>query len=288
VDPDQELVALGVSNVGSAMSGAFPVTGGFSRSVVNFDAGAETPAAGAFTAIGIGLATLFLTPLLYYLPTATLAATIIIAVLSLVNFGAFRHTWAYSRADGAALAATIGLTLLAGIEAGLLAGVALSVFLHLYRTSRPHVAIVGQMPGTQSFRNVLRHAVVTAPEILSLRIDASLYFPNARFIEEYVNQAIAGNPAVRHVVLQCPAVNTIDASALESLEAINHRLKDSGITLHLSEVKGPVMDRLKRAHFLAELTGEVHLTQFDAVASINPDLAHRTMQSARIAVNKDE
>jgi SulP family sulfate permease len=280
IDPDQELIALGMSNVGASVSGGFPVTGGFARSVVNFEAGAETPAAGAFTAIGIALATLFLTPLLFYLPNATLAATIIVAVLSLVNLSALKHTWHYSKADGAAMAATILLTLVAGVEAGLLAGVGLSIFLHLYRTSKPHVAVVGQLPGTMNFRNVSRHTVVTSPEILSLRVDASFYFPNARFIEEYINQAVADHPAVRHVILECPAVNTIDASALESLEAVNLRLKDGGITLHLSEVKGPIMDRLKRSHFLEELTGKVHLTQFDAVASINPELARRTHDAA--------
>lgn len=277
IDPDQELIALGMSNVGAAVSGGFPVTGGFSRSVVNFDAGAETPAAGAFTAVGIAFATLFLTPLLYFLPNATLAATIIVAVLSLVDLKAFKRTWQYSKADGAAMAATILLTLVEGVEAGLIAGVSLSIFLHLYKTSKPHVAVVGQLPGTMNFRNVKRHPVVTDPEILSLRIDASLYFPNARFIEEMVNDAVAANPAVRHVILECPAVNTIDASALESLEAINHRLKDAGVTLHMSEVKGPIMDRLQRSHFLQELTGKVHLTHFDAVSSINPDLARQTL-----------
>jgi len=282
VDPDQELIALGISNFGAAVSGGFPVTGGFARSVVNFEAGAETPAAGAFTAVGIAIATLFLTPLLYYLPNATLAATIIVAVLSLVNLSALKHTWHYSKADGAAMAATILLTLLEGVEAGLLAGVVLAISLHLYQTSKPHVAVVGQLPGTMSFRNVSRHTVVTDPEVLSLRVDASLYFPNARFIEDLVNESVSTNPAVRHVILECQAVNTIDASALESLEAINQRLKDGGISFHLSEVKGPIMDRLKRSHFLKELTGKVHLTQYDAVSSINPDLAHRTLGAPRL------
>ncbi len=282
VDPDQELIALGASNIGSAISGGFPVTGGFARSVVNFEAGAETPAAGAFTAVGIALATLFLTPLLFFLPNATLAATIIIAVLSLVDLGALKRTYAYSKTDFAAMAATILLTLYEGVEAGLLAGVGLAIFLHLYRTSKPHVAVVGQIPGTMNFRNVARHAVVTDPEILSLRVDASLYFPNARFIEDYINQAVAAHPAVRHVILECPAVNAIDYSALESLEAINQRLKDGGVTLHLSEVKGPIMDALKRSHFLRELRGNVHLTQFEAVSSINPELARRTLETERV------
>ena len=281
VDPDQELIALGASNVGAAISGGFPVTGGFARSVVNFDAGAETPAAGAFTAIGIALTTVFLTPLLFFLPNATLAATIIVAVLSLVNFDALKRTWSYSKSDFAAMAGTILITLISGIEAGLIVGVAVSIFLHLYHTSKPHVAVVGQIPGTMNFRNVIRHTVVTDPEILSLRVDASLYFPNARFIEDYINRSVAANPAARHLILECPAVNTIDASALESLEAINHRLKDGGITFHLSEVKGPVMDRLKRSHFLEELTGKVHLTQYDAVSSIKPDLALRTLEAKR-------
>lgn len=281
VDPDQELIALGISDVGAAVSGGFPVAGALSRSVVNFDAGAQTPAAGAFTAVGVALATLFLTPLLFFLPKAVLGAIIISAVLSLVDFGALKRTWVYSRADFAAMAATILLTWVEGVEAGLVLGVALSIFLHLYATSRPHVAVVGQIPGTAHFRNVARHAVVTDPEILSFRVDESLYFPNARFIEELFNDAVAANPAIRHIILECPAVNTIDASALESLEAINRRLKDGGITFHLSEVKGPVMDRLKRSHFLGELTGKVHLSQFDAVSSIKPELARRTRDARR-------
>jgi SulP family sulfate permease len=284
VDPDQELIALGAANVGAAISGGFPVTGGLARSVVNFEAGAETPAAGAFTAVGIALATLFLTPLLFFLPNATLAATIVVAVLSLVDLDALKRTWVYSKADFAAMAATILLTLVEGVEVGLVAGVGLAIVLHLYSTSRPHVAVVGQIPGTAHFRNVERHTVVTDPEILSLRVDGSLYFPNARFIEDLVNDAVAANPVVRDVILVCAAVNTIDASALESLEAINHRLKDGGIAFHLSEVKGPVMDRLKRSHFLEELTGKVHLSQHDAVASIKPDLARRTREAQRLEV----
>jgi SulP family sulfate permease len=281
VDPDQELIALGAADLGSAVSGGFPVTGALSRSVVNFDAGAQTPAAGAFTAVGVAIATLFLTPLLFYLPKAALAAIIIVAVLSLVDIGAIRRTWAYSRTDFAAMIGTIVVTWLDGVESGLVVGVGLSVLLHLYKTSRPHVAVVGQIPGTTSFRNVERHAVVTDPEILSLRVDESLYFPNARFIEELVNDAVAANPAIRHVILECPAVNTIDVSALESLEAINHRLADGGVTLHLSEVKGPVMDQLKRSNFLQELSGKVHLSQFEAVASIKPELAKSTRAAPR-------
>ena len=281
IDPDQELVALGLSNIGAGVSGGFPVTGGFARSVVNFDAGAETPAAGAFTAIGMALATLTLTPALFHLPKATLAATIIVAVLSLVDLGALRRTLAYSRSDFAAMAGTILVTLTLGVEAGISAGVALSLALHLWRSSRPHVAVMGQVPGTEHFRNVTRHHVVTVPEILQVRIDESLWFPNARYLEDFLLASIADQPGLRHVVLDCAAVNSIDASALETLEALNHRLSDGGVALHLAQVKGPVMDRLARSPFPAALTGRVFLTQFDAMMALAPDVTATTRAAAR-------
>lgn len=268
IDPDQELVALGASNVAAGFTGGYPVTGGFARSVVNFDAGAETPAAGAYTAVGIAAAALFLTPLLYFLPVAVLAATIIVAVLSLVSLGPMREVWRYSKADFAAMAGTIGVTLLAGVEAGVITGVGVSLALYLWRASRPHAAIVGRVPGTEHFRNVLRHEVETAPNLLTLRIDESLTFINARWLEEKVLELVAERPELEHLVLMCSAVNAIDASALESLEAINHRLSDAGVQLHLSEVKGPVMDRLGRSNLLHELTGQVFLSQFDAFSAL--------------------
>ena len=261
IAPNQELIGLGASNIASALSGAYPVTGGFARSVVNFDAGAETPAAGAYTAVGIALAGLFLTPLLYSLPIATLAATIIVAVLSLVDLKTPGQLWNYSKADFAAHLATISITLLAGVEMGVIAGVGVGLLLYLWRASRPHAAIVGRVPETEHFRNVDRHKVFTAPHVLSIRIDESLTYLNARWLEEYILEEIADRPEVRHVILMCSAVNEIDASGLESLEAINHRLIDAGIGLHLSEVKGPVMDRLKRTHFVEDLNGKVFLSQ---------------------------
>ena len=264
VDPDQELIGLGAANLGAAFSGGYPVTGGFARSVVNFDAGAETPAAGAFTAVGLAIAAIAFTPLIHDLPQATLAATIIVAVLGLVDFSILRKTWVYSRTDFAAVAATILLTLLFGVEAGVSAGVVLSVLLHLAKTSRPHVAEVGLVPGTEHFRNVKRHSVETDPSVLTLRVDESLYFVNARFLEDLIQRRVAGNPDLRHIILMCSAVNEIDFSALESLEAINRRLSEAGIRLHLSEVKGPVMDRLTATHFIRDLTGEIFLSQYQA------------------------
>jgi sulfate permease, SulP family len=268
IDPDQELVALGASNIAASLTGGYPVTGGFARSVVNFEAGAETPAAGAFTAAGLAIATIFLTPLLAYLPQATLAATIIVAVLSLVDVSILTRTWKYALADFVAVAATIFVTLGLGVEHGLLAGVGLSLLIYLYRTSRPHVAIVGRVPGTEHFRNVLRHQVETDPSILSMRVDESLYFANARYLEDQIYGRLAVQPAIKHVILMCPAVNDIDISALESLESINQRLKDAGVVFHLSEVKGPVMDKLQRSGFLPHLTGAVYLSQHQALEAV--------------------
>ncbi|MCA0043641.1 SulP family inorganic anion transporter [Celeribacter litoreus] len=266
--PDQELIGLGASNIAAAVSGGYPVTGGFARSVVNFDAGAETPAAGAFTAVGIALAALFLTPLLYFLPVATLAATIIVAVLSLVDFSILKSTWGYSKTDFAAVLATILLTLGFGVETGVSSGVILSIAMHLYKTSRPHIAEVGLVPGTEHFRNINRHDVLTTTDVVTIRVDESLYFANARFLEDYVLDRIADDKDIKHVVLMCPAVNEIDQSALEALEEINKRLDDGGIKLHLSEVKGPVMDRLQKCHFLHELTGQVFLSQYAAMKAL--------------------
>ncbi|MFT7254903.1 MAG: SulP family sulfate permease [Paracoccaceae bacterium] len=272
IDPNQELIGLGAANLGAAFTGGYPVTGGFARSVVNFDAGAETQAAGAFTAIGLAIAALALTPLVFFLPKATLAATIIVAVLSLVDFSILRRSWDYSKPDFAAVAATILLTLGLGVEVGVSSGVILSVLLFLYRTSRPHIAEVGLVPGTQHSRNINRHDVLTDPKVLTIRIDESLYFANARFLEDFIYDRVVGDCPIEHVVLMCSAVNEIDLSALESLEAIAHRLKELRITLHLSEVKGPVMDRLAQTNFLQELSGQIFLAQYDAQRTLSAQL----------------
>ncbi len=275
VDANQELIGLGAANVAAALTGGYPVTGGFARSVVNFDAGASTQLAGVFTAIGIALVALLLTPLFRNLPQATLAATIIVAVLSLVDLHTARHTWRYSRSDFSVLAVTIVVVLGVGVEAGIVAGITLSIALYLWRTSRPHIAIVGQMPGTEHFRNVERHKVVTSPTVLSVRVDESLYFADARYLEDRLYDEVARRPGIQHVVLVCPAVNYIDASALDSLEVIVERLKQAGVTLHLSEVKGPVLDRLQRCNFLEHLTGRIFLSQHQAMAALDPETTAR-------------
>ena len=278
IEHNQELIALGLSNFGSGLSGGFPVTGGFARSVVNFDAGAKTPAAGAFTAIGIAFSTLFLTSLLFYLPKATLAATIIIAVLSLVDFKSVIKVFSYSKTDGLAMVSTIVVTLCFGVEIGIVSGVVLSLIMFLYRTSRPHIAKVGQVPGTEHYRNEDRHIVISSNKVICLRIDESLYFPNARFLEDTIYKFVINNKNAKHIIIMCSAVNYIDSSALESLEFVNSRLNEAGVKLHLSEVKGPVMDQLKKTNFLDELTGEVFLTNFQAFLKLEPKMANKTLK----------
>jgi SulP family sulfate permease len=280
VDANQELVGLGTANVTAALTGGYPVTGGFARSVVNFDAGARTQLAGVFTAGGIAVVALLFTPLFHNLPQAVLAATIIVAVLSLVDVRTPLHTWRYSRSDFSAMALTIGVVLTIGVEAGIVAGVALSIALYLWRTSRPHIAIIGQVPGTEHFRNVERHAVITSPTVLSIRVDESLYFANARYLEDRLYDEIARRPEVRHAVLVCPAVNYIDASALDSLEVIVERLRQAGVAFHLSEVKGPVLDRLRRSDFLGRLTGRVFLSQHQAMTELDPETTARADAAA--------
>ena len=270
IDPDQELIGLGAANIGASFTSGFPVTGGFSRSVVNYDAGAETPAAGAYTAGGLIFASVFLTPLIFFLPKATLAATIIVAVLSLVDFKILGKAWRYSKADFTAVTTTMAITLVVGVEVGVITGVLVSILIHLYKSSRPHIATVGQVPNSEHYRNILRYDVITQPHILSIRLDESLYFANARFLEDQLFARATQQPQLRHVVLMCSAINDIDMSALESLEAVNARLRDMGVSFHLSEVKGPVMDRLTGTEFLAQLTGDIFLSQKRAIDQLTP------------------
>jgi SulP family sulfate permease len=190
-------------------------------------------------------------------------------VLGLIDLRSIRRTWRYSRQAGAAQLATLLGVLLHGVEAGILLGVGLSLLLFLWRTSRPHMAVVGQVPGSEHFRNVERYQVVESPSVLSLRVDESLYFPNARYLEERVAALIAARPGVRHLVLMCSGVNLIDASALDTLEALSERLHSAGLQLHLAEVKGPVMDRLNRSDFFQRFAGQVFVSQYQALRALD-------------------
>lgn len=283
VEPDKELIALGTANMMASFAGGYPVAGSFSRSAIKYDAGAETQAANLFTALAIALVALYLTPLLYHLPRATLAATIVIAIVQIADFGAFKKAWRFSRRDFFAMLATVIVTFFYGVENGLIAGIGFSLALHVYYTSHPHFTLVGLLPGTQSFRGTPRHDVVLSEKVLSLRIDESLYFANARFLEDTVYNLIAEQRDAKALVLMCTAVNHIDTSALESLEILNRHLKANGITLHLSEVKTQVLDRLGgRSGFLDALSGEVFLTHYDAIKKIDPDVIARAVSLADI------
>ncbi len=268
IEPNQELVALSGANIASAMQGGFPVTGGLSRSVVNYDAGAETPLAGALTAVGIAMTVLFFTSIFTYLPHAVLAAIIIVAVSSLIDIKGIFSTWQTAKSDGVVMVATILGVLVFNIELGILLGVALSLALFLWRTSRPHIAVVGRIEGTEHFRNVQRFQVVESKTVLTLRIDESLYFANARYLEDKVPEYLAQYPDAQSLVLMLSGVNRIDASALESLSLIAERLKEAGGQMHLSEVKGPVMDEMKHSPFFAHFTGKIFISQYQAFTAL--------------------
>ena len=277
VQPDRELFGQGAANLAAAFSGGLPVAASFSRSAIAVDSGARTPMVGVFTAVLMLLVLVLLTPLLRLLPQAVLAASIIVAVFGLIDLRSLLRTWRYAWQDGVAQAATLLGVLLVGVEPGIVIGVALSLLLFLWRTSRPHIAVVGQLPGSEHFRNVERYAVVQSETVLSLRVDESLYFPNARYLEERIAELVAARPAVRHLVLMCSGVNLIDASALDSLETIAARLHSAGVQLHLSEVKGPVLDRLKRSDFFQRFAGQVFVSQYAALCQLDPEAAQQAL-----------
>jgi SulP family sulfate permease len=264
IQPNRELLGLGAANVASAISGGYPVTGGFARSVVNFAAGAQTPMAGVISAALMALVIAALTGLFHYLPHAVLAATIIVAVTSLIDFETLKEAWHYDRADAVSLLATALGVVALGVEAGIVTGVALSLAALVWRSSHPHMAVVGRVPGTEHFRNVERHAVQTIPGLLALRVDESLFFANASVLEDRIEAQLAGDPSVRRVLLICSAVNQIDATALGVLTQLERSLAARGIEFMLAEVKGPVMDRLQATELGQRLQGRVFLSVHEA------------------------
>ncbi len=269
IDPNQELIALGAANLAAGLFSGYPVTGGFARSVVNFQAGAITGLASLITAGGIALILLFFTPLFYFLPQAVLAATVIVAVFGLVDLKEPRHIWQANRGDALTWGVTFAAVLLLGIESGIFVGVGASLLLYLWRTSRPHIAVVGRLGESEAYRNVLRYSVTTWPTVAAVRVDESLYFANTRYLEETLLRIVAERPELKHLVLIGSAINFIDSSALHTLESLIQELRDAGVQLHLAEVKGPVMDGLKRAHFDEKLGPErFHLTTHAAMRTL--------------------
>lgn len=270
IDPNQELIGLGAANLGAALSGAMPVAGGLSRTMVNYQAGALTQGAAMVTALLVAVVVFAFTPLLAHVPRTVLAAIIIVAVARLVDVRALRDAWRYDRSDAAVMLATALGVIGLGIEAGLMAGIVLSLLATVWKASRPHVAELGRLPGSEHFRNVRRYrSLETWPSLLLLRVDEHLSFANSHWLEQYFAQSVAAHPGVRHVVLVANAVNGIDTTALEMLERLALSLREAGVTLHLAEVKGPVMDRLKRSSLLASMApGRVFLSAHEAVQEL--------------------
>ncbi|MFI2810233.1 MULTISPECIES: SulP family inorganic anion transporter [Microbulbifer] len=264
LDADAELRGLGAANLFSAFSGGFAVTGSFARTAINDEGGAKSPLSGVIAAGILALVLLFATTPFEMLPLSVLAATIIVAASSLIDLPGFLHNWRYDRTDGVAMAGTFLGVVLFGVEAGIGIGIGLSFATLIWRTSRPHIAVVGRVPGTEHFRNVLRHTVKTQPGILFLRIDESLFFSNINAVEERLLAELKRNPDTRDLVLILSSVSRIDGTALERLQQINRDLRARDIHMHLTEVKGPVLDRLSRSRFLEQLSGRVFLSSYIA------------------------
>lgn len=272
LNSNQELVALGVANISAGLSTAFPVTGSLSRTVVNADAGAKTPMAGVLSSVMIIIVTLYFTSFFKDLPLVILAATIIVSIWKLVDFQPFLETWRYSKADGIAMWVTFFGVIAIDISTGLIIGIVSTFILMLWRISRPHMAVIGLVEGTQHFRNVQRYDVITSPELLSIRIDENLSFLNANALKGFLINEISQHPDLQHVIINCSSVSSIDYSALEMLEDINAELNKLHICLHFSEVKGPVMDKLQQSKLLKHLSGQIYLTHFKAIQSLSPKI----------------
>lgn len=253
VEANQELIALGAANITASLTGGYPITGGLSRSVVNFSAGANTALASIITALFLMLTVLFFTPLFYYLPQTSLAAIILVAVGNLLDFPTLKRLWNYNKLDGITWVSTFLAVLLTSAEQGIIFGVLISLVLHLARTSKPHIAIVGRVGNTEHFRNILRHPVTTSPHILAIRIDESLYFVNTKYLEDYLLKLVTEQKEVEYLLLVCSGINSIDGSALETLQRLIEDLHQMGIEFYLSEVKGPVFDQLEKVGFVDKL-----------------------------------
>ena len=264
INPNSELVGIGAANVASAISGGFPVTGGFARSVVNFSAGAQTPAAGIVSAVLMAIVIAGLTDWFYYLPQAVLSATIIVAVIGLIDTHTLKEAWHYDKADAIALLLTFAGVIVFGVEEGIVIGVAMSLAVLVWRSSHPHMALVGRVPGTEHFRNVERHQVDVFPGLIALRIDESIYFANSQLIAEKIEGLLSEYPATNCVLLILSAVNQLDTTALGMLTELEKTLAARNITLQFAEVKGPVQDRLQQTELGERMRDKIFLSTHQA------------------------
>lgn len=249
VQPNREMVALGIADLGASITGGFPVTGGFSRSVVAENAGIRTPMGSIITAIIVAVSVLLLPEYFHHIPRAVLAAIILVAVISLIDFRVPLGLWKFSRPDALAWLVTFVAVLFLGIENGILAGIIATAMLLMWRVSRPFVTKVGRIAGSEHFRNVDRFKVETHPDVIAFRVDASLIFANAPFVEDYVLGLVADHPDVKSLLLIATGVNDIDATGIELFNSLRLELHDAGVGFYLSDVKGPVTDRLREAGF---------------------------------------
>ncbi len=260
IEPNQELVGLGLANIGASLAGGFPVAGSFARTVVNFSSGAVTPVASVITALLVIMTLVWFAPLFYYLPRAVLAAIIIISAWQLIDIPVIRRIFAFNFIDAVTFCCTFFAVLTLGVEMGILVGIAISFVLLIRSSSLPHIVIVGRMGESEHFRNVDRFETRTSPEVLAMRVDQSIYFVNTRFIENFMMKSVSDAPDVKHVVLICTATNFIDTSGLEMLEHLCDNLHEMGVTLHLAEVKSAVMDKLKLTDFSEHMRGNIYFT----------------------------
>ena len=264
IDPNRELIALGAANIGGSLFQSFPVTGGFSRTAVNYDAGARTNLASIISAATVALTLLFLTPLFYYLPNAVLAAIIMAAVYGLIEFDEFRRLWRLGHYDRYMFLAAFAGTLFAGIEEGIVLGVALSVVMLVYRSARPNYTVLGRVPGTAVYRNIHRYDTEQGEGVLVFRLDGPLHFANAKYFREKVCDTIRNTPRVRRLVLEFSGVNDMDSTGLDELFALTDHLGEQGVDVRLAEVHGPIRDLIhKGAGDEREIA--LHMTIEDAV-----------------------
>jgi SulP family sulfate permease len=264
IQPDRELLGIGAANITSALSGGFPVTGGFARSVVNFSAGANTPLSGVISALMMSVVLIGLTSWFHYLPHTVLSATIIVAVLGLIDMQTLKHAWHYDKADATALLLTFFGVIVFGVEEGIVIGVALSLAVLVWRSSHPHMAVVGRVPGTEHFRNIERHQVETLPGLIALRIDESLYFANAQVLEEKIESLLQQQTGTRDLLLILSAVNQLDTTALVMLTGLERSLAERHIRLHFAEIKGPVLDRLRGTPLGEQMKDRIYLSTHQA------------------------
>ena len=274
LNSNQELIALGLANIAAGINMGFAVSGSLSRTVVNSDAGAKTPMSGVMSSLLMIAVSLYFTSFFQNLPLTILAATIFVSIWKLISFLPFFETWKYSKADGLAMWATfLGVTCI-DISTGLVIGIILTFILLLWRISRPHIAVIGLVEGTQHFRNVSRYDVLTTETIASFRIDENLNFLNAHVLKGYIITELSHNPQIQHVVINCSSISNIDLSAVEMLEELNGELLQLGIQLHLSEVKSPVMDRLNSSRLINMLSGKIFLSHYQAIQTLSPEILH--------------